>query len=89
MKDYSDYTIKTIPVLTINARDEDAESELRKICEEHKFDIQISEVSGFGAPELRWNKGNSLRGKGKIEEFIKFYSIHGHYEPFVSDGFVR
>jgi len=25
----------------------------------------------------------------KVKEFIKFYSIHGHYEPFVSDGFVR
>jgi len=74
-------TLTFTPVLTINPKDERLE-EFRGLVKDFDVPLYISQVSGFGMPELRLPEGY-LTGRENIRAFIVYVSEHGHYRPFL------
>ena len=73
---------RVIPVLTVNAADNRLLDEFRGLIKKLQAPIYISEVAGFGSPELSVSEGY-LRGREKIKSFIEYFVEHGHYKPFL------
>lgn len=56
-------------VLTINPRD-DRKQELSDLIQESHAPVYISQVAGFGQPELRIGSGEYVRGVAAIRSVI-------------------
>ena len=74
-------TLTNTPVLTINPKDYRL-AEFRKLVKDSNVRIEISEVSGFGRPELSLPEGY-MSGRDNISEFIQYVGKHKHYRPFL------